>query len=71
MGKNLEEKVKQATAVDIYWDILEDYNVLCYGEYDESLNWDKARDKYINQKFRAQLNRAVIAMDQKKIEEEP
>ena len=57
--------------MDIYWDILEDYNVLCYGEYDESLNWDKARDKYINQKFRAQLNRAVIAMDQKKIEEEP
>ena len=31
LGRTLEEKVKQATAVDIYWDILEDYYVLCYG----------------------------------------
>lgn len=38
---------------------MEDYLELCYGEYEEDLSWEKAREKYVNQRFRVYLNRLV------------
>ena len=70
LGTNLEEKIKVATTAEIYWDIIEDYYVLCYGEYEEGLNWERAKEKFINQKFRLNLNRMTSCLNYKRTEEE-
>jgi hypothetical protein len=31
LGRTIDEKVKLSTALSIFWDLLEDYYVLCYG----------------------------------------
>jgi hypothetical protein len=38
---------------------VEDYLELCYGEYEEDISWERAREKYVNQRFRVHLNKIV------------
>lgn len=39
LGKTPEERVRLATAKTIYWEAVEDYLELCYGEYEEEVSW--------------------------------
>ncbi len=60
LGNTPEEHVRVVTAASIYWDLLEDYYELVYGEYDDKLNnWEKAKEIYINQRFRPKLIKIV------------
>ena len=66
LGTTPEEKVRVATASAVFWEFLEDYYELVYGEYDESLNWDKAQERYVNQRFRVSMSRMVAYLRQTK-----
>ena len=39
LGNTLDDRVRLATAASIYWELLEDYLELCYGEYEENISW--------------------------------
>lgn len=66
LGTTPDEKVRIATAAAIYWDLLEDYYELVYGQYDERLtSWQEARETFVNQKFRLKLNRMASFLQSK------
>jgi hypothetical protein len=65
LGVSAQDKVKTATAASMYWELIEDYLELCYGEYEEDITWERAREKYVNQRFRVQLNKIVTFLRHK------
>ena len=48
------------TATSIFWDFWEDYEELGFGEYEESIKWPQAKEKWMNERFRPHLNRMLF-----------